>query len=182
MSIQTFYTISINIFSPFFQTWLIQDHNYQQWSQHTIQGWLSLSLPHWQRFFFAISNILPSRPLPDVQTLYQNSILNCPGKTIVVFQITFPPNGSMPPHTHAGAYISANILSGYVLNKMNDNPMEILGPGQFLLERPTCRHKICENASTTEPAVFVATFVVDTKVVDEVGIEGLVVIDEEYRQ
>ena len=27
----------------------------------------------------------------------------------------------------------------------------------------------------------VATFVVDTKVVDEVGIEGLVVIDEEYK-
>ncbi|CAG8976832.1 hypothetical protein HYALB_00009096 [Hymenoscyphus albidus] len=122
-----------------------------------------------------------SRPFPSVQSLYQNPIPNFPEKTIVVFQISYPPNGAIPPHTHAGAHISANIVSGYIFNKMNDNPMEVLGPGQFMFEKPTCRHRTCQNASATEPATFIATFIVDTKVVNDVGVQGLVVIDEEYR-
>ena len=64
---------------------------------------------------------------------------------------------------------------------MNNDPMQIFGPGETFTENPGCRHKISDNASATEPAIMVATFVVDTKVVDEVGVEGLVVIDEEYK-
>ncbi len=64
---------------------------------------------------------------------------------------------------------------------MNNDPMQILGPGEIFTESAGCRHKISDNASATEPATMVATFVVDTKVVEKVGIEGLVVIDEEYK-
>jgi hypothetical protein len=64
---------------------------------------------------------------------------------------------------------------------MNNDPMKVFGPGETFTENPGCRHKISDNASATEPAIMVATFVVDTKVVDKVGIEGLVVIDEEYK-
>ena len=64
---------------------------------------------------------------------------------------------------------------------MNDEPMGIFGPGETFTENPGCRHRISDNASTTSPAVVVATLIVDTKVVDENGVEGLVVIDEEYR-
>lgn len=122
-----------------------------------------------------------SRPFPKLQPLYNNSIPNCPGKTIVALQVSFPPNGSTPPHTHAGAFVCVNVISGYVYNKMNDNPMEIFGPGECFKENPGCRHRISENASATEPAVIVATMIVDSKVVEEGGIQGLVVIDEEYR-
>ena len=64
---------------------------------------------------------------------------------------------------------------------MNNEPMKLLGPGETFTEAPGCRHKISDNASTTESATLVATLIVDTKVVEENGIEGLVVIDEEYR-
>lgn len=60
--------------------------------------------------------------------------------------------------------------------------MEIFGPGETFKENPGCRHRISDNASATEPAVIIATLFVDTKVVDEGGIESLVVIDEEYRE
>jgi hypothetical protein len=65
---------------------------------------------------------------------------------------------------------------------MNDNPMTIFGPGESFFEYPGCHHRISDNASTTEEAVLVATLIVDTKVVEEGGVEGLVVIDEEYRE
>jgi hypothetical protein len=64
---------------------------------------------------------------------------------------------------------------------MNNDPMQIFGPGETFTENPGCRHKISDNASATEPATMIATFVVDTTVVENAGIEGLVIIDEEYR-
>lgn len=123
-----------------------------------------------------------SRPMPRVDLLYKKAIVNCPGKTIVTTQVNFSPHASTPPHTHAGAFVSAYVMSGYIFNKMNDNPMRILGPGESFEESPTCRHKICENASETEPASVLATLILDTKRLDEVGVDGLVVIDEEYRE
>ena len=102
--------------------------------------------------------------------------------SIIAFQVTFPPNASTPPHTHAGAFVSVNIVSGHVFNKMNDDPMKLFGPGEAFTEHPGCRHVISDNASATEPAVIVATMIVETKVVEELGVGGLLVIDEEYRQ
>ncbi|PMD18381.1 cupin domain protein [Hyaloscypha hepaticicola] len=123
----------------------------------------------------------PSRPFPKIQPLYKKSIMNCPGKTLVALHLTFPPNGSTPPHTHPGAFVCVHVVSGYTLNKMNYDPMQIFGPGETFTENPGCKHKISDNASATEPATMIATFVVDTKVVEKVGIEGLVVIDEDYK-
>lgn len=65
---------------------------------------------------------------------------------------------------------------------MNDEPMTIFGPGESFSEFPGCRHRISDNASTIEPATIVANLIVDSKVVDEGGVEALVVIDEEYRE
>lgn len=101
---------------------------------------------------------------------------------MVSVQISFPPNGSTPPHTHAGAFVVANVVSGYVLNKMNDEPMAIIGPGEYFTEHPGCKHNISDNASPSEPAVMIATLVIDTKVIEELGPEGLVVIDPEYQE
>lgn len=102
--------------------------------------------------------------------------------SIVAVQVNFLPNASTPPHTHAGAFVSVNVVSGYVFNKMNDDPMELFGPGETFTEHPRCRHTISDNASVTEPAVIVATMIVETKVVEANGIHGLMVIDEKYRQ
>ncbi len=60
--------------------------------------------------------------------------------------------------------------------------MKLHGPGDTFTENPGCRHIISDNASTTESATMAVTMIVDTKVVDENGIQGLVVIDEKYRE
>jgi len=65
---------------------------------------------------------------------------------------------------------------------MNDEPMKLLGPGDTFTEAPGCKHKISDNASTTESATLVATLIVATETVERDGIEGLVVIDEKYRE
>lgn len=122
-----------------------------------------------------------SCPFPELLPLYQNTITNWPGMTIVALQVTFPPNGSTPSQTHAGAPVSVHIVSGYVLNKMNNQPMTMLGPTESFKWMPGCYHQISSNASATEPAQIVATMIVETAVVEKGGMRGLIVIEEEYR-
>lgn len=69
-----------------------------------------------------------------------------------------------------------------MLNGINDNPIELLGPGDSYSERPEDHHRISDNACLTEPATFIATLVLDTKTVEELGVEGLTVIDDEYKE
>jgi hypothetical protein len=69
---------------------------------------------------------------------------------------------------------------------MNDDPMTIKKTGDSFYEAPGCRHTISNNFSTTEEATIIATFVLETekldKILEEIGVAGLVVIDDEYRE
>ncbi|KAF4628964.1 hypothetical protein G7Y89_g9179 [Cudoniella acicularis] len=123
-----------------------------------------------------------SRPMPNILPVYRYQLSNSPGKSIVGLQVTFPPNGSTPPHRHAGAFLAVAIFSGSVLNKVNNDPMQIIHAGGSFHEHPGCHHKISDNASKTEEVALFVTLVLDTEVLNRVGIEGLVEIDEEYRQ
>lgn len=126
------------------------------------------------------------RPFPSLEVLYKYKLLNTPDKSILGLKVTFPPGASTPPHTHAGAFVAVIVLSGTVLNKMNDDPMTIKKAGDSFYEAPGCRHRISDNASHTEEASIIATLILETETMDalmeKVGVAGLVVIDEEYRE
>ncbi|GJN72433.1 cupin domain-containingprotein [Purpureocillium lilacinum] len=122
-----------------------------------------------------------SRPLPSMELAYQYKLPNCPGKSSIGLLVTFPPNSSTPPHRHAGAAASALVLSGSLVNKMNNEPTRVFDKGGSWFEAPGCHHKVSDNYSTTETATLLATLVVDTEVVDKGGIAALVELDEEYR-
>jgi quercetin dioxygenase-like cupin family protein len=64
---------------------------------------------------------------------------------------------------------------------MNDSPTQVLEKGESWFEMPGCHHKISMNASDTEELVLLATFVVESKVVEEGGMAALVVVDQEYK-
>lgn len=64
---------------------------------------------------------------------------------------------------------------------MNDEPMQVIGTGGTWYEAPGCHHRISDNASKTEPAVLMATFVLDTDVYERDGMGALVQVDAEYR-
>ena len=121
------------------------------------------------------------RPTPQLAPVFQYPLVNCPGKSIVGLLVYFPPNASTPPHRHGGASVTGYVLQGALLNKMNNDPTKVIAKGGSWYEAPGCYHRISDNFSRTEPAKLLATFVVDTKVVDEGGLAALVELDEEYR-
>ncbi|GFF31167.1 hypothetical protein IFM46972_03146 [Aspergillus udagawae] len=123
----------------------------------------------------------PSRPKSALSIVYAYKLDNSPGKTIVGLRVEFPPNGTTPPHRHGGASVSAYVLSGTVLNKMNNDPMKVIEAGGTWYEAPGCHHRISDNASATEPATLMVAMVLDSDVYDRDGVAALIQIDEEYR-
>lgn len=124
--------------------------------------------------------------MPSLEIVYKYKLVNTTDKTILGLKVTFPPGSCTPPHTHHGAAVAVHVLTGTVLNKMNDEPMVVLKAGESFFEAPGCRHRISDNASKTEEASILATMVIDTETVEaalaQAGPFGLVVLDEEYRE
>ncbi|MCJ1250665.1 hypothetical protein MMC30_007893 [Trapelia coarctata] len=122
-----------------------------------------------------------TRPFPVLEPLYQYKLISCPGKSMVGMKVLFAPNGSSPPHRHGNAFVTAHVLEGSVYNKMNDDPMKLIKAGESWYEAPGCHHKISDNASPSEPATLLVTFVLDTETIEKEGYSVLIQIDEEYR-
>lgn len=127
------------------------------------------------------SLLFASRPRQSQELVFHYQLANCPGKSVIGMKVKFSPGAASPPHRHGGASVAAVVLEGSVFNKMNDHPTTVVEMGGTWYEAPSCHHKICANASETEPAMLFATFVVDTSVINEGGYRALVVVDEEYR-
>lgn len=94
--------------------------------------------------------------------------------------VEYPPNGATPPHRHGGASVSAYVIRGSVLNKMNNDPMKVIEHGGSWYEAPGCHHRISANASQTEPASFFVTFVIDSDTLERAGPSILVQYDAEF--
>lgn len=119
--------------------------------------------------------------MPALELISQYRLKNCPGKSIIGLLVNFPPNGSTPPHRHGIASVSAYVVNGTVLNKMNNDPMKVIEAKGSWYEAPGCHHVISDNASETEPATLFASMVLDTEVFERDGMAALIQIDEEYR-
>ena len=96
--------------------------------------------------------------------------------------VTFPPNASTPPHRHGGASLTGYVVKGTSYNKMNDQPTMVVRTGDSWYEAPGCYHRVSDNASKTEELVLLATFVLDSEVLEREGPAALVQIDEEWKE
>ena len=102
-------------------------------------------------------------PAARVTVEYDQSLPNVPGKSLRVVVVDYAPGGSSPAHTHAkSAFIYARVLKGSIRSAVNGGPPRVYREGEAFQENPGDQHSISENASRTEPARLLATFVVDT--------------------
>jgi quercetin dioxygenase-like cupin family protein len=102
-------------------------------------------------------------PAARVAVEYNQPLPNVPGKSLRVVVVDYAPGGSSPAHTHAkSAFIYARVLKGSIRSAVNGGPPRVYREGQAFQEKPGDHHSISENASRTEPARLLATFVVDT--------------------
>jgi quercetin dioxygenase-like cupin family protein len=90
-------------------------------------------------------------------------IPNIPGKSLIANEVNYGPGEASPAHTHGtSAFIYAYVISGAIESKVNDGETRVYHAGESFSEPPGAMHWICRNANKTEPAKFLAVFVVDT--------------------
>jgi quercetin dioxygenase-like cupin family protein len=94
---------------------------------------------------------------------FRHELKNVPGKSLVAVEVLYPPGGTSKPHHHAkSAFIYGYVIAGRIVNQVEGQPEENLGPGDSFYEEPGAHHVVSRNASKTAPARFLAVFVVDS--------------------
>lgn len=89
-----------------------------------------------------------------MKVLYDYEIQNAAGKSVVGLEVSYPPDGFTPPHTHAGATVVAYVTEGSILSGMNGEPPRVYEVGQSFMEAPGCHHTVGENNSKVRAIVF----------------------------
>jgi quercetin dioxygenase-like cupin family protein len=79
---------------------------------------------------------------------------------VTMVEVTYPPGGSSAPHSHACPVIGY-VLRGAVRMQVKGGPVSVYRPGDSFYEAPNGVHLVSANASTKEPAVFLAYFICD---------------------
>ena len=102
--------------------------------------------------------------LETVKLVFQRAIPNIPGKNLVALVVNYPPGGKSPPHRHAkSAFIYAHVLTGAIRSVVGTEPAKVYQAGESFHEEPGAHHRVSENASETQPASFLAVFIVDAE-------------------
>jgi quercetin dioxygenase-like cupin family protein len=99
-----------------------------------------------------------------VTPVFQHSIPNVPGRSMVAVVVTYPPGAKSPSHLHApSAFIYAYVLSGAIRSQVDGGPPKVYQVGEGFYEDPGAHHRVSENASASESSSMLAVFIVDPK-------------------
>ena len=99
-------------------------------------------------------------PTTTVKPLSCEKLPNVPGHSITTALVEFPPNAYTPRHRHPGS-VTAFVIEGALRSQMEGGPAVTYTMGQTWFEPPGAIHSFAENASATEPAELLATFVAE---------------------
>jgi quercetin dioxygenase-like cupin family protein len=112
------------------------------------------------------STHVPALSQPEstkMSVVFDHKLPNVPGKSLKSVLVEYAPGASTPTHTHAkSAFIYVTVLEGAINSKVNNGAIKTYKKGENFSENPGDLHSVCENASKTKPAKFLAVFVVDT--------------------
>ena len=65
------------------------------------------------------------------------------------------------PHRHPGSHTVGYVLEGVYEVKVDDGPLQRLGPGQTFYEAPNALHAVSRNGSSTQPVKYLVIQVSD---------------------
>jgi quercetin dioxygenase-like cupin family protein len=100
------------------------------------------------------------RPAALVRPVACEKLADIPGKSITTVIVDFPPGAYTPRHRHPGS-VTAFVLKGSVRSELAGGPAVTYTVAQTWFEPRGTIHLFAENASSTEPAQLLATFIAD---------------------
>ncbi|GMK54943.1 hypothetical protein CspeluHIS016_0115290 [Cutaneotrichosporon spelunceum] len=93
------------------------------------------------------------------EALFAHTLPNAPTLKTVCLKVTYDPGAFTSRHRHGNAFVTAVVLSGSLESAVNDEEPKTFNAGDSWTENPGDIHSVSRNASQTQPAEFIATFI-----------------------
>jgi quercetin dioxygenase-like cupin family protein len=122
----------------------------------------NLVLLGWTAWAGAQGTSTSSQLEPRARTVFLHALPSLDGTRLRVttVEVTYPPGVSSLPHTHPCPVIGY-VLHGAVRMQVQGGPESLYKAGDSFYEPPNGIHLVSKNASTQEPATFLAYFICD---------------------
>jgi len=93
--------------------------------------------------------------------LFKVTMNDVMGRVVTIRRTERDPGNGSGPHRHPGSHTFGYVLEGTYEVKVDDGPLQRLGPGQTFYEAPNALHAVSRNGSTTEPVKYLVIQVSD---------------------
>ena len=100
----------------------------------------------------------PAANPTTVTPLIGKALADAEGREFMMVEVRYAPGAVDPVHRH-DAQVMVYVLEGEIVMQVKGGPETRLRAGQTFYESPTDIHVVGRNASTTQPARFLAVFV-----------------------
>jgi quercetin dioxygenase-like cupin family protein len=93
--------------------------------------------------------------------LFKTSMDDVLGRVVTVRRTERDPANGSDAHRHPGSHTFGYVLEGIYEVKINDGPLQRLGPGEVFYEPPNALHAVSRNGSATQPLKYLVIQVSD---------------------
>ena len=122
-----------------------------------LAGWPQSLLPAQA---YAQSSVPANTPARQTE-LFKTTMNDVMGRVFSVRLLERDPGTSSGPHRHPGSHTVGYVLEGVYEVKVDDGPLQRLGPGQTFYEAPNALHAVSRNGSNTQPVKYLVIQVSD---------------------
>jgi len=93
--------------------------------------------------------------------LFKATMTDVMGRLVTIRRTERDPGNGSGAHRHPGSHTFGYVLEGTYEVKIDDGPLQRLGPGETFYEPPNALHAVSRNASTTQPVKYLVIQVSD---------------------
>ena len=93
--------------------------------------------------------------------LFKTTMNDVMGRVVTIRRAERDPGNGSGPHRHPGSHTFGYVLEGTYEVKVDDGPLQRLGPGETFYEPPNALHAVSRNASASQPVKYLVIQVSD---------------------
>ena len=93
--------------------------------------------------------------------LFKTTMTDVMGRVVTIRRTEREPGNGSDAHRHPGSHTFGYVLEGTYEVKVDDGPLQRLGPGETFYEAPNALHAVSRNGSATQPVKYLVIQVSD---------------------
>jgi quercetin dioxygenase-like cupin family protein len=93
--------------------------------------------------------------------LFKTTMKDVLGRVVTVRRTERDPGNGSGPHRHPGSHTFGYVLEGIYEVKVDDGPLQKLGPGETFYEPPGALHAVSRNGSSTQAVKYLVIQISD---------------------